>query len=155
MNFKRAASFSASWCARAGLVFLLPVLSNTATAGSGRTLLGMWQNPENQSVIEVYPCQRNRLCIRIVEIGDGQKLDDKNPDPALRSRPVVGMTIMNAAEPTSDGRWYGRLYNRMDGRFYDGHLAVAPMERLSLTACVMMVLCRTVIWQRPTKRSPS
>jgi uncharacterized protein (DUF2147 family) len=126
-----------------------------AAAGSGRALLGVWQHPENQSLIEVYPCQRNRLCIKIVEIGDGQRTDTRNPDPALRSRPIIGLVIVNGAEAMPDDRWAGRLYNRNDGRYYDGYLAPAPMERLALTGCVMMVLCRTVIWQRPQKRPPA
>src|SRR5690606_19590745 len=102
-----------------------------------------------------YPCQQGRLCIKIVAIGDGQQLDDKNLEPDLRSRPIIGLTIMSGAERTGDENWYGRLYNRTDGQHYDGYLAPVGTDKLKLTGCAIAVLCRSMIWRRVPKPGPS
>jgi uncharacterized protein (DUF2147 family) len=129
----------------------LMALAGTAAAGSGKSVFGVWQHPQNKGRIEVYPCQFGRLCIKIVSIGDAQQVDDKNPEPSLKSRPIIGLTIMSGAERKADGSWSGRLYNRTDGQYYDGYLASAGTDRLKLTGCAVVMLCRSMIWQRVPK----
>jgi uncharacterized protein (DUF2147 family) len=137
------------------LTSMLMLMPTAASAGPALSVFGVWQHPENGSRIEVYPCQTGRLCVRIVAIGDGQQNDDKNPEPKLRSRPIIGLMIMSGAERTADGSWSGRLYNRNDGQFYDGIVAPAGTDKLKLTGCAVVVLCRTLIWHRVPKPAPS
>lgn len=133
----------------------LTLFASAAWSGSGQSVFGVWQHPENGSRIEVYPCQLGKACIRIVVTGDGQQHDDKNLQPELRTRPIIGLTIMSGAGRTDDGGWSGRLYNRTDGQFYDGYLAPVGTDKLKLTGCAMVVLCRSMIWQRVPKSGPS
>ena len=56
-----------------------PVLAQTA-----EDAIGVWENPENKSHTEFYKCG-DGVCGKIVKVVDGQKTDDKNPDPAKRS----------------------------------------------------------------------
>src|SRR5215213_4512352 len=39
------------------------------------------------------------------------KTDANNPDPSLRSRPLVGMRMIWDLTPSPDGSWAGSLYN--------------------------------------------
>ena len=46
-------------------------------------------------------------------------LDKKNPDPALRQRPLCGLTIFWALRPAGPDRWTdGGFYNPDDGQTY-------------------------------------
>lgn len=53
--------------------------------------------------------------------GGWSRADGRDPDPALRSRPVVGTEIVSGLRETSPGFWTGgRLHNPDDGRTYAG-----------------------------------
>lgn len=134
----------------AALLQLAAAIGLHAAAAAGQAAddaFGTWKHPENDSQIEIYPC-RGGLCARIVATSDAQKFDHKNPDPDLRRRPILGLVIVNGATQSGEAQWTGALYNRADGQFYDGHLRVVSRSRLELTGCTMVVLCRTVTWQR-------
>ena len=143
-NWALVAGRTAIVCAGMAAVAVMPA---SAVAQRAEDAFGVWQHPDNDSVIEIYPC-RDRLCGKILSIADGQRTDDKNPDPRLRGRPIKGLAIVDGAVRTGDDRWSGTLYNRNDGRDYDGHIRVLGRDRLELTGCAVVVLCRTVVWRR-------
>ena len=48
-----------------------------------------------------------------------REFDDRNPDPALRNRPLDGLTIMTGFEYDGDGRWKsGTVYDPNSGKTY-------------------------------------
>lgn len=122
--------------------------TGAAIANAADQAYGIWRHPDNGSRIRIYACGHDRLCARILSVADAQRSDDKNPDPGLRDRQIVGLVIVEGAERTGDATWSGRLYNRTDGRHYDGHLRVVGPDRLELTGCAIVVLCRSAVWQR-------
>jgi uncharacterized protein (DUF2147 family) len=105
-------------------------------------------HPENGSNIEFYKCGGDGLCARIAKVTDGQKTDDKNPDPAKRSQPIVGLVIMENAKKSGANKWAGTLYNRENGKSYSGTVTVKSKDAVDLSGCVAAVLCRTVSWTR-------
>jgi uncharacterized protein (DUF2147 family) len=135
-----------SCAAAAGLLGLL-LACGPATAQSAEEAFGVWLNPENGSNIELYKCGGG-LCAKLTKITDGQKTDDKNPDPAKRSQPIIGLVIMENAQKNRADRWAGTLYNRENGTSYSGTITVKSRDALELAGCVMAVLCRTVTWTR-------
>src|SRR6185295_1841638 len=70
-------------------------LAVAAYAQTAEDAFSVWENPENKSHTEFYKCGDN-VCAKIIKVVDGQTTDDKNPDPAKRSRPIVGLVIMQA-----------------------------------------------------------
>ena len=118
-----------------------------ALAQQAEEAFGVWLNPENGSNIELYKCGGG-LCAKITKITDGQKTDDKNPDPAKRNQPITGLVIMENAQKNRADRWAGTLYNRENGKSYSGTVTVKTRDALELSGCVMAVLCRTVTWTR-------
>ena len=94
-------------------------LGTLAQAQTAEDAFGIWLNPENKSQTEFYKCG-DGVCAKIVKVTDGQKTDDKNPDAAKRSRPIVGLVIMQGAKKTGARQWAGNLYNRADGKSYAG-----------------------------------
>lgn len=118
-----------------------------AQAQSANDAFGVWQHPENDSHVEMYKCGQG-LCAKIVKVTDGQKTDDKNPDAAKRSRPIVGLVIMAGAKKSGDDSWSGKLYNRADGKTYSGTVKVQSKDSLDLSGCTLAVFCKTVTWKR-------
>ena len=80
--------------------------SGVAPAQTADDAFGVWLNPENQSNVEFYRCGEG-LCAKITKVSDAQKTDDKNPDPAKRSRPIVGLVIMEGAKRSGANTWSG------------------------------------------------
>jgi len=140
------------------MVRVLPVVSAgllalTLTCGAASAQLaedafGLWLNPENGSNIEFYKCGGEGLCAKITKVTDGQKTDDKNPDPAKRSQPIVGLVIMENAKKSGANKWSATLYNRENGKSYSGTITVKSKDAVDLSGCVAAVLCRTVTWTR-------
>ncbi len=133
--------------ATAAVLLGLAMASGRVSAQAAEDAFGVWLNPENQSNVEFYRCGEG-LCAKVTKVSDGQKTDDKNPDPAKRTRPIVGLVIMEGAKKSGDNKWSGTLYNRADGKSYSGTIAVKSKSTLDLSGCVALVVCRTTTWTR-------
>ncbi len=109
---------------------------------------GTWVHPDNGSHIRVSPCGGG-LCATIVSVKDPSRTDDQNPNPKLRKRPVVGITIMSGAKKTGDKTWSGKLYNTLDGQTYNGTVTVVDKDHLKLQGCVLGgLICQGPTWTR-------
>jgi uncharacterized protein (DUF2147 family) len=122
-------------------------LPTAALAQTADDAFGVWRHPENGSHVEMYRCGAD-LCAKIIKVIDAQKTDDKNPDAAKRSRPTVGLLIMENAKKTGTASWAGNLYNRADGKAYSGTITVRSKDALDLAGCVAVVICKTLTWTR-------
>jgi uncharacterized protein (DUF2147 family) len=122
-------------------------VAGLACAQTAEDALGVWENPENKSHTRFYRCGSG-VCGKIVRAVDGQKTDDKNPDPAKRGRPIVGLVILQDAKKTGPATWSGSLYNRADGKTYSGTLTVKSRNVVQLSGCVALVFCKTVTFTR-------
>jgi uncharacterized protein (DUF2147 family) len=122
-------------------------LATVAYAQTAEDAIGVWQNPENKSHTEFYKCG-DGVCGKIVKVVDGQKTDDKNPDPAKRNQPIVGLVIMQGAKKTGSNKWAGQLYNRADGKTYAGTLTVKTKNEVDLSGCVAAIFCKTTTFTR-------
>lgn len=131
----------------AALVTAAVMLPGVPSARTAEDAFGVWRHPENGSHVEMYKCGGG-LCAKIVKVVDAQKTDDKNPDAARRSRPVVGLVIMSGAKKTAANSWAGSIYNRADGGTYSGTITVKSKDALDLAGCTAIILCKTLTWTR-------
>jgi uncharacterized protein (DUF2147 family) len=122
-------------------------LATVAYAQTAEDAIGVWENPGNKSHTEFYKCG-DGVCGKLVKVVDGQKTDDKNPDPAKKGRPIVGLVIMQGAKKTGPATWSGQLYNRADGKTYSGTLTVKSKNTVDLAGCVAAVFCSTTTFTR-------
>lgn len=90
-------------------------------------ITGTWWNDEKTSKIEVkkeadgtYSGTIRYLIPERYENGQPPK-DEKNPDPALHSRSMLGLTILTGLQydPKSDEWAKGRIYDPKSGKTYD------------------------------------
>ncbi len=95
------------------------------------------------------------MCGRLLwlwEANDGSgraRTDRNNPDRTLRSRPLVGVVIVQGLLETAPGVWTGgAVYNPDDGRTYSGEIHFRN-GALELRGCALAVFCQTQTWHRP------
>jgi uncharacterized protein (DUF2147 family) len=74
--------------------------------------------------------------------------DIRNPDPAKRNRPLLGVPILLNMKPSAPDRWEGRVYNAEDGRIYPATLTLTGANTLRIEGCVLGILCGAETWTR-------
>lgn len=135
MSWKSALFFAAASAAAIELV--QPAFATDPT--------GLWRD-EKGSIIKVHGCGGG-MCVEVVKPFDAAAKDIHNPDPALRNRPVAGVTILSAARG-GDNVWKGHLYNAEDGKTYAGSMTLVSEAELKLEGCAMGILCQSRSWSR-------
>ena len=115
--------------------------------------LGVWADEDGVSHIQIAPCGQV-LCGQIVWLRapahpDGRlKTDDKNPNKSLRSRPLLGLTIISGLRPDRKRkRLKGRVYNAKDGNTYDVYLQPRGTQ-MNVQGCFFGILCGSQVWTR-------
>ncbi|MDX2234345.1 MAG: DUF2147 domain-containing protein [Hyphomonadaceae bacterium] len=120
----------------------------TAAAAPAKAF-GVWVTGDGGGRIEIAPCG-DSACGRIVGGGDPAgpvATDVKNPDRALRSRPLVGLQILDGFTRSAAGWVNGRIYDPNSGRTYRSELLPRADGTLELKGCVGP-FCRSEIWRR-------
>jgi uncharacterized protein (DUF2147 family) len=112
---------------------------------------GIWRHPDTGSLIQIYSCGGG-ICAKVVSTVDPNLKDVKNPDPALRDRPVAGLVLWQRPKESGDLQWIGSAYNAADGGTYYGTLHLTSPATLAVSSCnLSAMLCADQIW---TKTDP-
>lgn len=145
---------------RAGLVLLMfasllvgfSAGANAQGQGGGDPS-GVWLTQAGDAKVRVRSCGAG-ICGSVVWLRDpidpdtGQAArDSKNPNPALRQRPIVGLVLFEGMQPTAPSRWSGRIYNADDGQHYASNIAMTGPNSLRVEGCVG-ALCGNEVWSR-------
>jgi len=132
----------------AGAIGLLAL----APAARAEGPLGVWLTKDADAHVRIADCG-GALCGTIIWLKDpidnatGRPLADKhNPDPAQRTRPVLGLHVMYGMQPSGPDRWSGRFYNSDDGNTYAGNLIVLSPSTVKVEGC--LIICMGETWQR-------
>ena len=75
-------------------------------------------------------------------------VDDKNPDPAKRGRPTLGMPVLLGMKASGPDHWGGALYNSQNGKTYSGGVTLLAPDRVRVRGCVLAILCGGENWTR-------
>ncbi|MEI9990838.1 MAG: DUF2147 domain-containing protein [Rhizomicrobium sp.] len=140
---------------RAAGFVLLALLAAAPARAASPTPVGVWLHDNKRIKIEIKPCGE-RLCAAIVWFmwpNDAQGLplvDLKNKDPALRGRPLLGLTVLRDLRRTGDNSWEdGRIYNPDDGEDYAATMSIQDDGTLRIRAYVLIPLFgHTFVWTR-------
>ncbi|MFV0475382.1 MAG: DUF2147 domain-containing protein [Pikeienuella sp.] len=91
---------------------------------------GYWLTEKKGIVVNLYECGEGALCGRTVWLKkprwkDGTlRIDERNPDPALRARPWCGIEVITGLRPDGDGGWTdGLVYDPKTGERFDFDLS--------------------------------
>jgi uncharacterized protein (DUF2147 family) len=135
------------------LAALAVVLCGAAAAADHHpSILGVWQSPSGADKVEVVSCEGGAICGKLLAAkptkANPQLLDIKNKDPAKRTNPLIGQTILKGFKggPT---KWSGgKLYNPDDGNNYSGSITLLDATHVKLKGCALRILCKSQTWTR-------
>ena len=114
---------------------------------------GVWLTQAGDAKVAISRCGE-MICGRIVWLktpidpATGKpQVDDKNPNPSLAKRPMVGLPLFVDMKPQGQGKWSGRIYNADDGKLYASNISLRDGAKLSVEGCVG-VLCGGETWTK-------
>lgn len=130
-------------------LFLAFALTGTAAAAAS-PIEGLWLTDDHKGVVRIAPCGA-QLCGRIARVLDSgpgvPTRDVNNPNPNLRSRPILGLPVLTGFSGAGDHWTGGQAYDPKTGRSYRASFSLAPDGSLAIVGCVAF-LCRTKHWTR-------
>jgi uncharacterized protein (DUF2147 family) len=125
-----------------------------ASAETANDPTGIWLTQAGDAKIRVNHCATG-LCGTIVWLkapidpATGKpQVDDKNANPALAKRPIVGINIFQRMKSVADSKWSGTIYNADNGKSYSSDVIIAGPKKLEVRGCVMAVLCGGETWTK-------
>jgi uncharacterized protein (DUF2147 family) len=111
----------------------------SAPASAVESPLGIWRLSSGKVTVKIEDCGSN-LCGRIVALGrpldkaGKPKVDKNNPNPALRNRPMIGISVFDDMAPAGKNRWKGRIYYADNGSTYRATAELSG-NRFTVRAC--------------------
>ena len=126
------------------------ILLSSASAARAAEVTGNWVTEDRTAVIAVQRCGTS-VCGNVAKIlilkPDHPKTDVRNPDPGLRSKPILGLRILSGFTRNGD-RWdNGRIYDPNSGKSYKSKLSLNRDGSLNVSGCVAFI-CKTQRWTR-------
>jgi len=130
---------------------LLAAPSARAQSAGGAT--GVWLTQAGDARVRVSKCGGG-ICGVIVGLkqpidpATGKpQVDDKNPNPALAKRPIIGLPLFSGMHAAGPGKWSGHIYNADDGSTYASNVSVTGADTLRVEGC-MGAFCGGETWTR-------
>jgi uncharacterized protein (DUF2147 family) len=116
---------------------------------------GTWLTETQTSRIRIANCG-GQLCGTIVWLKEPidattqkPKLDKMNADSNMRTRPLMGVTIVIGMKPAGADKWSGQVYNAEDGKTYTGSITMLSANSLKLEGCALGgLICKGQTWTR-------
>lgn len=136
-----------------GLLVLATALSTGPAVASA---LGDWVTEGDKARVRIEPCAADaaKLCGTITwsyrpdDAPAGPLLDINNGDAALRSRPIVGLPLLEGFSPAGTDAWEGgTIYDPEGGKVYKSKMRLAGPDRLEVEGCVLF-FCQGQTWTR-------
>ena len=114
---------------------------------------GVWQTQAGDARVRISKCSGG-ICGVIVGLKEPidpatgkPQVDDKNPNPALARRPMIGLPLFSGMHATGAGKWSGQIYDADDGSTYASNVAVTGPDTLRVEGC-MGAFCGGETWTR-------
>jgi|KBSMisStaDraftv2_1062788.scaffolds.fasta_scaffold37827_3 uncharacterized protein (DUF2147 family) len=133
------------------LALALGLTLAAAPAFAADPVEGEWLVQDKGGKVRIAPCpgKPGRMCGATSWVKDPTKvLDVKNPDAALRTKPLMGQQVMRDFKQSAPGRWTGgKIYDPKTGKTYDSKMAAAANGSLKVDGCILMI-CQSQTWTR-------
>jgi uncharacterized protein (DUF2147 family) len=141
---------------RFGLIIamLTAVLGAAPAKAQSADPSGTWLTQAGDAKVRVSKCGGG-ICGVVVWLRDPinpatgkPQVDDKNPNPALARRPMIGLPLFSGMQPTGPAKWSGQIYNADDGNSYASNISMSGPDALKVEGCVGAGLCGGENWTR-------
>jgi uncharacterized protein (DUF2147 family) len=136
------------------MLLLFTAISFTGFGQNKDAILGKWINSTGEAHVEIFK-KADKYNGKIVWLKTQKdekgivKTDLKNPDPALRSRPILGMEMLRDFV-YDDGKWTdGKIYDPKSGKTYSCNMNIKENGDLNMRGYIgVSLLGRTEVWKR-------
>jgi len=134
------------------LVINPPAFAVPSLEGMG-SITGFWRTQDGDGVVEIYACGQ-KLCGRFhwlkEDSPENPSLDNKNPDPEMKSRPLCEMQFMGGCAPQPGARATGGwIYSPHHGSTFSAEMKLANADTLELRGYMLIpLLGESQTWKR-------
>jgi len=136
------------------LLVLFSTLSLFAKAQNKDAILGKWINSTGEAHLEIFK-RGDKYFGKLVWIKEPKgtegvvKTDLKNPDPSLRTKPILGMEILKNFV-YDDGKWTdGSIYDPKSGKTYSCNMTIKENGQLNMRGYIgISLIGRSEVWKR-------
>ena len=132
------------------LVPAFAFLSLASAAEAAPDVTGNWVTENKSGLVTIARCG-NSLCgnlARVLAAKPGVPTTDvKNPNAALRGRPLQGLRILDGFKPGKETWEDGRIYDPKTGKSYRSVLKLNPDGSLKVSGCIAFI-CKSQRWTR-------
>ena len=132
------------------------VLSPAKAQNTGGSPDGIWLTQAGDAKVHVSKCGAG-ICGVVVWLKEPidpltgkPQVDDKNPNPSLAKRPIIGISLFLGMRPAGPNQWSGQIYNADDGKTYASKISVTGPATLKVEGCVG-ALCGGEDWSRSSR----
>jgi len=140
-------------------LMLSPVMKVQAQDVKADDVVGIWLTRDKDSHVQIYKVGDKYfgkiiwLETPIDSITGKPKVDDKNEDPNLQTRPVMGMKLLTDFVFDGSDRWEdGKIYDPKKGKTYSCYMEFTnenKKDKLKIRGYIgFSLLGRTVYWTR-------
>ena len=131
----------------AALIVVAP-LAVPAVAHAATPITGQWLTQGGKGIVTIAECGKG-VCGRISKVlkpnPNGRGVDERNPDPTKRNRPIEGLQILSGFTDAG-ADWRGTIYSPEAGREYRSILKRQADGTLQVKGCISF-MCQTQVWK--------
>jgi uncharacterized protein (DUF2147 family) len=132
------------------LIFLIPALAGDFAKND---IEGIWLTQKKDGKFKIYE-ENGKFYGELIWSKTKGKKDDKNPDPKLRSRLLVGSKILTGFEWDGDEWVDGKIYDPREGDTYSCLMWLEDKNTLMIKGYIGISLFgKTVTWTRVTENN--
>ena len=131
---------------RSNVLLVLAFAGILLAQPEGNQILGIWNTDDGDSKIEIVKCG-DMFCGSIKSMKNPRN-DERNSNPSLQSRPLVGLQVLKGFKYAGSNSWSGgTLYAPKRGREMSAKLKLSTPDSLEIKISAGMA-SRTVVWTR-------
>ncbi|MBN2611758.1 MAG: DUF2147 domain-containing protein [Bacteroidales bacterium] len=139
------------------LLLTLILMAKFAAFGQSDDIVGIWLTDEDKSQVRIFKATNGKYYGKIEWLKeDKDKKDVENPDPKLKDKPVMGLTILKGfTYDEAKKQWSGgTIYDPKEGKTYDCYMWFEGDKKvLQIKGYVlgMKFVGRKTIWKKEDK----
>ena len=127
-----------------------------ANAQGGGDPNGIWLTQAGDAKVHVSKCGGGICGVVVwlrapIDSATGKpQVDDKNHNPSLAKRPMIGLPLFSGMHSAGPNKWSGQIYNADDGNTYASNVSVTGPDTLRVEGC-MGPFCGGETWSRSAR----
>ncbi|MEL6590526.1 MAG: DUF2147 domain-containing protein [Bacteroidota bacterium] len=131
---------------------LLGTVLSAMSSNPSQQICGQWQSEDGNSQIEIYQ-EAGKYFGKIIYLREPNhdsghpKTDQANPDPQLRTRPIIGLVIISDLQFVDDKWTNGSIYFPAKGQTADCEFSLIKESQLQMEISKSF-FSTTTVWTR-------